>query len=63
MDFLSENWMVIVGAVPVVLAGLGAIAEWTPFSWDNKAIKVIRGIWAKVPIFTRDAGQMGTGRG
>lgn len=61
MDFLADNWVAIAGVVPVVLAALGAIAELTPFQWDNKAIGAIRAIWAKIPIFTRDASKMGTG--
>jgi len=66
IKFLTENWETIaavIGGPMGVLAVLGMIAEWTPWEWDNTAIKAIREFWAKIPIFTRDAKKMGTGPG
>jgi hypothetical protein len=62
MDFLTDNWAGIAASIPLILAALGAIAELTPMDWDNKLIKMLRQLWAKVPVFSRNANTMGRPR-
>ena len=59
MDFLIENWAQIAALVTMGLALLGGIAELTPWAWDNKALKVVREIWAKIPVFETNPNAMG----
>lgn len=59
MGFLLENWAEIAGIVGGLITLLGLVAELTPFDWDNKAITVVREMWAKIPMFSRDARLMG----
>ena len=62
VQLLLSNAGAIVAAIGAIIVGLGALAELTPWEWDNKVIKVIREIWKFIPIGNKDVSKMGTGR-
>ena len=59
MEWVVENWALIVGAGPAGLTALWALAQLTPFDWDNKIVSAAREAWSKVPIGEMDPRKMG----
>jgi len=60
MEWLVNNWGMIAGvAVPAVLAAGWAIAQLTPFEWDNKVVMFCRQAWGMVPVGETDPENMG----
>jgi len=62
LKFVMENWGLIVGFVGMLLVVLAALAELTPWKWDNKVIAIIRKVWSFIPVGGRNPAEMGTGR-
>ena len=54
-----DTIVAVAGIVTGLLAVVGAIAELTPWEWDNRVINPIRRFWAKIPIFSRNSRDMG----
>ena len=59
LGFVSNNWELISAAVGGLVVLLAAVAEITPFDWDNKVIRVVRELWSKIPLGERDPDKMG----
>jgi len=59
MDWLTDNWALLSLAVPAGLTVLWAVAQLTPFDWDNKIVLVLRKLWGMVPVGEKDPKKMG----
>jgi len=62
VKLVTENGPEIVAAVGAIIVGAGALAELTPWEWDNRGIMAVRKFWARIPVFGRDPLAMGTGK-
>lgn len=61
VQFFLSNWPLIATALGGMFVAFAAIAELTPWTWDNIVVKLIRQIWAFVPVGETDPKKMGWG--
>tara|TARA_R110001606_G_C15251820_1_gene637450 strand:+ start:632 stop:850 length:219 start_codon:yes stop_codon:yes gene_type:complete len=54
IDWILENWMVIVVVTPIVLAFAYAIAKRTKTTKDDAIVEQAIGIWAEIIKFVKD---------